>query len=538
MGWSMRYPLGVFVCALAIVAAFWRWIGAPVQMSAMRTAEGKYECLSYAPFRGAQSPLSPGARIPAAQIEEDLARLSKVTGCVRTYSIQHGLDQIAPIAEKAGLKVIQGLWLSNDRARNRVEMDGVIALAKRYPNVIQSIVVGNEVLLRGELSAGDLAQVIREVKAAAPMPVTYADVWEFWLRNRELAGAVDFITIHILPYWEDDPIPAREAGAHVIAIRAKVAAAFPGRDILIGEVGWPSQGRMREGALPSPSNQARVIEETATRAARQGYRLNVIEAFDQPWKRALEGTVGGYWGLFAAEGRTPKFVFGQPVTDHPFWPWQAAGGGALVAVVVAAAWFAAGPAAGVVTALQWLAIGLNAVAGGTLAGWAIERAIYESFGPGGILRGAALVLLAVATPVAGSALLARGEPLPSFAQLLGSRHERPGDRIALAAGWLMILLTLLAIETALGLVFDPRYRDFPFAALTVGAAPFALNRWIGPHEEGQRGAAETAAACVLAPAAAFILLNEGFANWQAMWLVAALSAVALTLLRGRDARSS
>ena len=51
------------------------------------------------------------------------------------------------------------------------------------------------------------------------MPVTYADVWEFWLRYREVAAAVDFITIHILPYWEDIPIPARRAAAHVDAIR-------------------------------------------------------------------------------------------------------------------------------------------------------------------------------------------------------------------------------------------------------------------------------------------------------------------------------
>ena len=79
----------------------------------------------------------------------------------------------------------------------------MIALANRYPHVISAIVVGNEVLLRGELSAADISQIIRTVKAAVPMPVTYADVWEFWLRNRALAADADFITIHILPYWED-----------------------------------------------------------------------------------------------------------------------------------------------------------------------------------------------------------------------------------------------------------------------------------------------------------------------------------------------
>ena len=35
--------------------------------------------------------------------------------------------------------------------------------------------------------------------AQVTVPVTYADVWEYWLRNREVYEAVDFVTIHILP---------------------------------------------------------------------------------------------------------------------------------------------------------------------------------------------------------------------------------------------------------------------------------------------------------------------------------------------------
>ena len=118
---------------------------------------------------------------------------------------------------------------SNDAAKNRQQIAAAIAFAKAYPDVISAIVVGNEVLLRGEMSAADLAALIREVKANVPEPVTYADVWEFWLRYPEVQNAVDFVTVHILPYWEDFPIPARSAAAHVAAIRQKVAAAFPAR---------------------------------------------------------------------------------------------------------------------------------------------------------------------------------------------------------------------------------------------------------------------------------------------------------------------
>ena len=105
---------------------------------------------------------------------------------------------------------MQGLWLSSHADRNKVQIETAIALANRYPDTIRAVVVGNEVLLRGEMTAIDVATTIREVKAQVPVPVTYADVWEFWLRNRDVAAAADFVTIHILPYWEDFPIRATE----------------------------------------------------------------------------------------------------------------------------------------------------------------------------------------------------------------------------------------------------------------------------------------------------------------------------------------
>ena len=165
--------------------------------------------------------------------------------------------------------------------------------------------------MRGEISPLDLAEAIRGVKERAHKPVTYADVWEFWIKNRALAGVVDFVTIHILPYWEDMPIAAEQAADHVASIRRLAVSAFPGKEIVIGETGWPSAGRMREGARPSPANQARVIHDILARGKREGFRVNLIEAYDQPWKRYLEGTVGGHWGLLDDVRRVFKFSWGR-----------------------------------------------------------------------------------------------------------------------------------------------------------------------------------------------------------------------------------
>src|SRR5712664_3203819 len=208
----MGHAAALFTVVAAAIVGFWSWLGGSVDNPPSPFAgTEKLACVSYAPFRGDQNPFGPDVPIDPRQIDEDLAQLKQITDCVRTYSVDHGLDQIPELAKRHGMKVLQGLWLSNKPELSRKQVATTIALAKRFPDVIAAVIVGNEVLLRGEMSAPDLIRTIREVKAQVSMPVTYADVWEFWLRHRDIAAAVDFVTIHILPYWEDFPIPARDA---------------------------------------------------------------------------------------------------------------------------------------------------------------------------------------------------------------------------------------------------------------------------------------------------------------------------------------
>jgi glucan 1,3-beta-glucosidase len=535
----MRLGLACLALSVAVIGGVWAWLGSPVPMPQSPLLAGqKLYCLSYAPFRGGQTPLDLATHISAAQIEDDLSRLAKITDCVRTYSVDFGLDQIAGIAARHGLKVMQGLWLSSHADRNREQIETAVALANRYPGTIRALVVGNEVLLRGEMSAEDLAATLRAVKARVTVPVTYADVWEFWLQNRDVAGAADFITIHILPYWEDFPIPARNAAAHVESIRRRVLAAFPGKEVIIGEVGWPSAGRMRAGALPSPANQARVIQDVLALGKRENFRVNVIEAFDEPWKRALEGTVGGHWGLLDDATRTAKFAWGEAVSDHPYWKVQAAGG-ILLALIVFGAAFAVRRDA---PPTHWLAVTANAIAGGTLIGWSIANVPVESLGLSGWLRSLAFVGVALLAPPSLSAAVMRGTPLPRFSALLGPATERVRDPLAWLTGALMIATTLLALLVALGLVFDPRYQDFPFAPLSAAVVPYFMHSVTMPRPRGRQvlnrfGAAELAGAGVLALSVPYITLNESFANWQSLWLCAALTALAFSLARVRDAQS-
>ena len=523
--------LASFAVTAVAIGAVWWWLGAPVELPPSTLAAGqKLYCVSYTPFRDGNGPLVEGTRAEPRQIDEDLALLSKYTGCVRTYSVDHGLDAVPASARRHGLKVLEGIWISNKAEKTRREIATATALAKQYPDVIIGVAVGNEVLLRGELSAPDLAATIREVKTRVSIPVTYADVWEYWLRYPDMQNVVDFVTIHILPYWEDFPIPPSLAAAHVGAIRAKVAAAMPTKEIVIGEFGWPNAGRMREGARPSPSNQARAISETLALAQRENFRVNIIEAFDQPWKRALEGAVGGCWGIFDRSTGAPKFSFSGPVSDHPHWPVLALAGILLAALTFGGALVATGESSH--SRYLWPRIAALSFLPAVLFGWTIETVPTESFSFGSWLRSLSFAAIAAVAPIVCAVACVAGRAPPSFAALLGRGGKRR-EAIDWALGGTLIALMLVSVEAALGLVFDPRYRDIPFAPLTAAALPFLVLLAATPRPLGPRALAESVAAAVLAVSAGYILFNEGFANWQSVWFCAGLMALAFILARAR-----
>lgn len=288
--------------------------------------EGKLPSVSFAPFRDGQGPtlqIYPGRE----EVIEDVAHAAKVARGLRTYTVQEGIEHVPNEARKHGLDLTLGGWLTSEveakgKKMNVEEMAALIKMANQNPDNVKRLIVGNEVLLRGDLTAAQLIQYIRQVKASVKQPVSYADVWVFFLKYPEVAKEVDFLTIHILPYWEDEPIAADKAPDHILNILKEVKQAFPDKPILIGEVGWPTEGRTRGPAEAGIVNTARLIREVAALSQQHGFDFNWIEAFDQEWKAKLEGTVGGHWGMLD-HLRNPKFPLVGPVVENAHWPIHA-----------------------------------------------------------------------------------------------------------------------------------------------------------------------------------------------------------------------
>src|SRR5471032_2264180 len=303
--------LVVVVAIAALFTGFWALINRPV--SAPDWPE-QISGFSYSPFRLGQNPQK-DIYPSDDEMRQDLELMSKQTDNIRTYSVDGSLGDIPKLAEEFGLRVTLGIWISPDQERNEREIARAIELANTSRSVVR-VVVGNEALFRREITVQQLSVLLDRVRAAVKVPVTTSEQWHIWEKYPELAKHVDLVAAHILPYWEF--IPVNQAGQFVLDRARELRHMFPKKPLLLSEVGWPSNGRMRGGADATQADQAIYLRTLVNKLNRQGYNYFVIEAFDQPWKASDEGSVGAYWGVYNAN-RQAKFNFEGPVVAIPQW---------------------------------------------------------------------------------------------------------------------------------------------------------------------------------------------------------------------------
>jgi cellulose synthase/poly-beta-1,6-N-acetylglucosamine synthase-like glycosyltransferase len=195
-------------------------------------------------------------------------------------------------------------------------------MAKKNKNVMR-LIIGNETQLQNtvprEQLLAFLAKARKELKKYK-VPVSTAEPWDYWLMHPELAKEVDYVAIHILPYWAE--VPIESAVEYVFARHEAVKIFFPNKPVMIAETGWPSDGPQRGAAKATLSNQAEFVRGFMARAEELKVDYNLIEAFDQPWKSAIEGRAGEHWGVMDAN-RRDKFPIQGPVLEDPNWKWWA-----------------------------------------------------------------------------------------------------------------------------------------------------------------------------------------------------------------------
>lgn len=303
--------------------------------------------LCFSPYKDGNRPPD---YVPVEQIRERLEIVAPYTEWVRSFSATSGLEEIPEEANELGLKVAMGAWIRHEAVRDE-EIDNLIEKAEA--GYVDVAVVGNEELWWGEHGKADAIDPCELVLALetvrqrlddanlSHIPVTTADPWDaLFKRNgtsfkyQEVLDAVDVFYVNMYPFHEDTHISRaiEKLEETYSAVLVDANEAGPGKEVIIGETGWPSEEEHWGSAKPSLANAARYFYEAQCWAARNDVKMFWFAAFDEKWK--AEPTADedppdyeAHWGIWDANGDIkpsfmPDHVFCEdfdPPT-HPFCP--------------------------------------------------------------------------------------------------------------------------------------------------------------------------------------------------------------------------
>jgi GPH family glycoside/pentoside/hexuronide:cation symporter len=253
-----------------------------------------------------------GDQLSDAQVRRRIALIASHTRWVRSFACTEGHESIPRLAREQGLKTMVGAWISRDHERNEREIEALITLARQ--GLVDIAVVGNEVLLRGDLPEQELLGYVARVRAAVPddVPVGCVDAYFQFLERPALTAACDVLLPNCYPFWEGASIDV--AAQYLRRMVGLVKAAGGDKPVIVTETGWPGSvaapglapDHAVGAAVPSVDNAMRYFIDVQQWARGEGIDLFYFSSFDEPWKLGQEGDVGTQWGLWDKQER-PKY---------------------------------------------------------------------------------------------------------------------------------------------------------------------------------------------------------------------------------------
>ena len=269
---------------------------AEMKLQAKQILDNKIHGISFSPYGEGQKP---GDEVTAEAINERLSVIADKVGWIRCFSTTRGNEQIPSLAKAKGLKTLVGAWLDDDLENNEKEIENLIELGRQ--GLVDVAAVGNEVLLREELTEEQLIDYIQRVQAALPgIEVGYVDAYYEFEDHPKITEQCDVILANCYPFWEGCALEYSIIYMKDMFRRATKAA--NGKRVIITETGWPDQGPNEWGAVPSELNAIKYFVGTYQWADEDNIDVFYFSAFDEKWKVKDEGGVGAHWGLWHANG--------------------------------------------------------------------------------------------------------------------------------------------------------------------------------------------------------------------------------------------
>ncbi len=249
--------------------------------------------LCFSPYEEGQNP---GDQISEEQIRRRMEIIQPYTKWIRSFSCTEGNEEIPRIAREYGIKTMVGAWLGDDPDINKQEITNLIDLINQ--GYVDIAAVGNEVMLRGDLTEDELLDFIQQVKdgITTDTPVAYVDAYYEFAERPRITAACDLILANCYPFWEGCDLDY--SLLYIKDMYQRALRAGQGKPVIISETGWPSQGTNLEGAFPSYENYLKYFMNMQKWSAEEDIEIFYFSSFDESWKVGAEGDVGAYWGLW------------------------------------------------------------------------------------------------------------------------------------------------------------------------------------------------------------------------------------------------
>jgi GPH family glycoside/pentoside/hexuronide:cation symporter len=248
--------------------------------------------LCFSPYKEGQNI---GDQLSEAQINERMQIIRPFAKWVRSFSCTDGNEHIPKVAHASGIKTMVGAWIGKDKENNEKELAALIKLANT--GVVNIAVVGNETLLRNELTEREILSYIKRVKKAIPnIPVGYVDAYYQFIDRPALVEACDVILINCYPFWEGYNV--KHAELYLKKMYELTTNIADGKPVIITETGWPNKGEAKLDAIPSTENAIAYYIKANTWANDNNIQMFYFSSFNESWKVHHEGDVGQRWGIW------------------------------------------------------------------------------------------------------------------------------------------------------------------------------------------------------------------------------------------------
>eukprot|EP00980_Cylindrotheca_fusiformis_P013379 scaffold3410_cov141-Cylindrotheca_fusiformis.AAC.22 len=250
------------------------------------------------------------------QIYRELTILKRITNRVRLLSIGdcgQGV-QVLEIARELGMQVWLGMWVGEEEYHFENEkgaLADLISFGLIDSNTVLGVTVGSESIYREEVTTGQNIGYMEQAKGILSnggfpqIPVSIAEIAPSYSAYSNLRSEVDVIVANIFPFWEGVPI---NGAINDMVTDLNWVMNLPesqGKELVIGETGWPSKGFVEGVSVASPENQVQFFINFYCEVA-QGlnWKYYWFTAINNEWRQEdedRENDVEGSFGFLNAD---------------------------------------------------------------------------------------------------------------------------------------------------------------------------------------------------------------------------------------------